>query len=65
VAPRIDDARRNRVDDIVIGARGAVALRQCLGSVSAQAVARAQCTVTVMRHLTGTARPEPVMEPSE
>lgn len=45
----IDFARRNGVDHIVMGARGASALRRYLGSVSSQVVAQADCTVTVVR----------------
>jgi nucleotide-binding universal stress UspA family protein len=42
-------ARQNRVDHIVIGARGSSVLRRYLGSVSAHVVAEAPCTVTVVR----------------
>jgi nucleotide-binding universal stress UspA family protein len=42
-------ARTNRADHIVIGARTSSALRRYLGSVSAQVVAEAPCTVTVVR----------------
>jgi eukaryotic-like serine/threonine-protein kinase len=45
----IDYARNNRVDHIVIGARGNSALRRYLGSVSSRVVAEAPCTVTVVR----------------
>ncbi|MGL4442532.1 MAG: universal stress protein, partial [Alsobacter sp.] len=45
----IDYARHNHVDHIVIGARASSALRRYLGSVSAQVVAEAPCTVTVVR----------------
>lgn len=45
----IDFAHRNGVDHIVMGARGASALRRYLGSVSAQVVAESDCTVTVVR----------------
>jgi len=45
----IDFARTNRADHIVIGARASSALRRYLGSVSAQVVAEAPCTVTVVR----------------
>jgi nucleotide-binding universal stress UspA family protein len=45
----IDYARNNRVDHIVLGARGSSPLRRYLGSISAQVVARAPCTVTVVR----------------
>jgi len=37
------------VDHIVMGARGNSALRRYLGSVSAQVVAEADCSVTVVR----------------
>ena len=42
-------ARQNRADHVVIGARASSALRRYLGSVSAQVVAEAPCTVTVVR----------------
>jgi nucleotide-binding universal stress UspA family protein len=45
----IDYARNNNVDHIVMGARGSSPLRRYLGSVSAQVVAQAPCTVTVVR----------------
>jgi nucleotide-binding universal stress UspA family protein len=45
----VDFAERTRVDHIVMGARGASALRRYLGSVSSQVVAQAACTVTVVR----------------
>ena len=45
----IDFANRNQVDHIVMGARGNSALRRYLGSVSAQVVAEAECSVTVVR----------------
>jgi protein-serine/threonine kinase len=45
----IDFAARNGVDHIVMGARGASALRRYLGSVSAQVVSQSNCTVTVVR----------------
>jgi serine/threonine protein kinase len=45
----IDYARHNRVDHIVIGARGSSMVRRYLGSVSARVVAEAPCTVTVVR----------------
>ena len=48
-AALIEFARRSNADHIVIGARGASALRRYLGSVSAQVVAEAPCTVTVVR----------------
>jgi serine/threonine protein kinase len=50
----VDYARNNRVDHIVVGARASSALRQHLGSVSTQVVARAPCTVTVVRRFAGT-----------
>ncbi|MFL9826285.1 protein kinase domain-containing protein [Rhodoplanes sp. SY1] len=45
----VDYARNNNVDHIVMGARGSSSLRRYLGSVSAQVVAQAPCTVTVVR----------------
>lgn len=45
----IDYARVNHVDHVVIGSRGASSLRRYLGSVSAAVVARANCTVTVVK----------------
>jgi nucleotide-binding universal stress UspA family protein len=42
-------AQRNQVDHIIIGARGASALRRYLGSVSSEVSAAAECTVTVVR----------------
>jgi nucleotide-binding universal stress UspA family protein len=45
----VDFARNIQADHIVIGARGSSALRRYLGSVSAQIVAEAPCTVTVVR----------------
>jgi nucleotide-binding universal stress UspA family protein len=45
----VDYARNNRIDHIVMGARGAAPLRRLLGSVSAKVVAEAPCTVTVVR----------------
>jgi protein-serine/threonine kinase len=48
-AALVEFAERNHVDHIVMGARGASALRRCLGSVSSQVVAQASCTVTVVR----------------
>jgi nucleotide-binding universal stress UspA family protein len=45
----VDYARNNRVDHIVMGARGSSPLRRLLGSVSAKVVAEAPCTVTVVR----------------
>jgi nucleotide-binding universal stress UspA family protein len=48
-AALIEYARENRVDHVVIGARGSSSLRRLLGSVSARVVAEAPCTVTVVR----------------
>lgn len=45
----VDFASKNQVDHIVMGARGKSSLRRYLGSVSAQVVAEAQCSVTVVR----------------
>ena len=45
----VDYARNNRIDHIVMGARGNARLRRLLGSVSAKVVAEAPCTVTVVR----------------
>jgi len=45
----VDFAKLNRADHIVVGARGSSTLRRYLGSVSAQVVAEAPCTVTVVR----------------
>lgn len=45
----VEYARRNQVDHIVLGARGSSVLRRLLGSVSAQVVAEASCSVTVVR----------------
>jgi len=42
-------AETNRVDQIVIGARGSSALRRHVGSVSARVAAEAPCTVVVVR----------------
>jgi nucleotide-binding universal stress UspA family protein len=42
-------ANANRVDQIVIGARGSSALRRHVGSVSARVAAEAPCTVVVVR----------------
>ena len=39
----------NRVDHIVMGARTNSAMRTILGSVSQEVVAKAPCTVTVVR----------------
>lgn len=45
----IDYARANEVDHVLIGARGSGGLRRYLGSVSTEVVARAPCSVTVVR----------------
>jgi serine/threonine protein kinase len=45
----VEFARNIQADHIVIGARGSSTLRRYLGSVSAQVVAEAPCTVTVVR----------------
>lgn len=45
----IDYAHNNRVDHIIIGSRGTSSIRRYLGSVSAQVVAEAECTVTVVK----------------
>ena len=45
----VDFAARNQVDHIVMGARGASAMRRHFGSVSSRVVAQADCTVTVVR----------------
>ena len=42
-------AEHNHIGHIVIGARGASALRRHLGSVSSKVVAQAKCSVTVVR----------------
>lgn len=45
----LDYARANAVDHIVIGSRGASTLKRYMGSVSSQVVARATCSVTVVK----------------
>ncbi|HEX6703524.1 MAG TPA: bifunctional serine/threonine-protein kinase/universal stress protein [Albitalea sp.] len=45
----VEFARRNGVDHVVMGARSSSMIRRYLGSVSAQVVAEADCTVTVVR----------------
>ena len=45
----VDFAQRSQADHIVMGARGNSTLRRYLGSVSAQVVAQASCSVTVVR----------------
>lgn len=51
-ASLVEFARRTHVDHIIMGARGHSALRRYLGSVSAQVVAEAGCTVTVVKQPT-------------
>lgn len=48
-AALVEFARRTHVDHIIMGARGQSAFRRYLGSVSAQVVAEAGCTVTVVK----------------
>jgi nucleotide-binding universal stress UspA family protein len=48
-AALVDYARNNNIDHLVLGARGTSGLRRHLGSTSAQVVAQAPCTVTVVR----------------
>ena len=48
-AALIEFAAKNGVDHIVMGARGASALRRYLGSVSAQVLTQSDCSVTVVR----------------
>jgi serine/threonine protein kinase len=45
----IDHAEANKVDHILMGARGHSTARRFLGSVSAKVVAEASCSVTVIR----------------
>jgi nucleotide-binding universal stress UspA family protein len=45
----VEYANNNDVDHIIIGSRGSSAIRRYLGSVSAQVVAEASCTVTVVK----------------
>ena len=45
----VEYARANHVDQIIMGARGASALRRFLGSVSSKVAAEAPCSVTVVR----------------
>lgn len=45
----IDQATANHVDHNLMGAQGHSTTRRCLGSVSAQVVAEAHCSVTVIR----------------
>ena len=55
----VEFADSNQVDQIVIGSRGSSTLRRYLGSVSSEVVARAECTVTVVK------APEPPGTPGE
>jgi protein-serine/threonine kinase len=48
-AALVEFAQRNHADHLVIGARASSRMRRYLGSVSAQVVAEAPCTVTVVR----------------
>ena len=52
----IDHATANHVDHILMGARGHSTTRRYLGSVSAQVVAEAHCSVTVIRVAEGGVR---------
>ena len=45
----VEFAHKTQVDHVVMGARGNSALRRYLGSVSSEVVAKADCTVTVVR----------------
>lgn len=45
----LDHIRANRVERLILGARGHSSLRRFLGSVSSRLVAEADCTVTVVR----------------
>jgi nucleotide-binding universal stress UspA family protein len=45
----IEYARENRVDHILVGARGSSSLRRYMGSVSSRVVAEAPCSVTVVK----------------
>jgi nucleotide-binding universal stress UspA family protein len=45
----VEYARANEVDHVLIGARGSGTMRRYLGSVSSEVVARAPCSVTVIR----------------
>jgi len=59
-----DYARANRVDQIVIGARGSSSVRRFLGSVSSRVVAEAACTVTVVRAPAQAGQAEAADEPA-
>lgn len=54
----VEFARSNQVDQIVIGSRGSSTLRRYLGSVSSEVVARAECTVTVVKASERPSEPE-------
>jgi nucleotide-binding universal stress UspA family protein len=45
----VEFSLNSRIDHIVMGARGSSPVRRFLGSISAQVVAQARCTVTVVR----------------
>jgi nucleotide-binding universal stress UspA family protein len=45
----VEFSLNSRIDHIVMGARGSSTMRRYLGSVSAQVVTQARCTVTVVR----------------
>jgi len=49
----VEYARRNHVDQIVMGARSSGRWRRHLGSVSARVAAEADCTVTIVRPRAG------------
>ncbi|MBX3697731.1 MAG: universal stress protein [Dokdonella sp.] len=54
----VDYARSNRIDQLIMGARGVTGVRRMLGSVSSRVVAEANCTVTVVRAGRGVAAEE-------
>ena len=56
----IDHSEANKVDHILMGARGHSSTRRFLGSVSAKVVAEAACSVTVIRLREG----EPASDPA-
>jgi non-specific serine/threonine protein kinase/protein-serine/threonine kinase len=61
----IDYATANEVDHIMMGARGHSTTRRYLGSVSAQVVAEAHCSVTVIRLPEGRAAETSPAQPRE